>query len=280
MPQRSKAVKSQGLMLVTFICQAMQMTGQGRPIALLFALLMLSAGSAASPQPLQPGDYATADGWGELSLQATSAPAQLRFNLQTVTSDHVCSIEGLVETATGIGLPSDAQLAPGCTLQLRRTANGIQVDPLDDDAQTACRHYCGANGSYEGHYLAIAPACTWQALDTAKTSARAANTQAQRQQALARLSPLLTQCTPTLPLEQAVDLHAVVAGLHGADGNGRACRASMARYAEDASRSQDDLLADASPSWGRALSAAMAQVRQALAGCPATDGLEQAVPPG
>lgn len=268
MPQRNKAVKSQGLMLVAFICQGMQMTVPGRPLPLWFALLLLSAGSAASPQPLQPGDYATANGWGELRLETASAPAQLRFNLETVTSDHLCSIEGLAQADTGIALPSDAQHAPGCTLQLRPTANGVQVDALNDDAEAACRHYCGANGSYQGHYLAIAPACTWQALDTAKTSARAANTHAQRQQALARLSPLLMQCTPTLPLEQAVDLHAVVAGLHAADGNGRACRASMARYAEDASRRQDDLLADASPSWGRTLSAAMAQVRQTLSTCP------------
>lgn len=256
------------------------MTGQGKHIPFLFTLLMLSTGSAATQQPLQAGDYATADGWGELRLETASTPAQLTFNLQTVTSDHVCSFEGLADVDSGIALPSDARFAPGCTLQLRPTGNGVQIDPLDDDTEAACRNYCGANGSYEGHYLAIAPACTWQALKTAKATARTASSQAQRRQARARLSPLLEQCPPTLPLEQAVDLHALVAQLHAADGNGRACRATMARYAEDASRSQDDLLADASPSWGRALSAAMAQVRQALAGCPAADGLVQPVPTG
>lgn len=66
-----------------------------------------------------------------------------------------------------------------------------------------------------------------------------------------------------------MDLHAVVAQLHATDGNGRACRATMARYAEDASLDQDALLAGASPSRGRALSAAMAQVSQTLSTCPA-----------
>jgi len=134
-------------MLCPIHTQGMQMTDQGKRTAFLLALLMLCSGNAASQGPLQAGDLATAHGWGELRLGKARTPGQLTFDLQTVASDHVCHITGLADASTGMALPSDAELAPGCVLQLRAVADGVQVAAQDPAAEAACRYYCGTNGS-------------------------------------------------------------------------------------------------------------------------------------
>lgn len=235
--------------------------------ALALLLLLAGAGASAGDRPLQAGDYATAQGWGDLRLEPAGPAESLGFALETVSNEHVCSIVGQVDVATGIALPEDTDAAPGCVLHLQATANGVQVEPASPAAALACRHYCGSHGSYDGHYLAIPAACTWPALQAAKTAARAAGTALQRRDALATLSPLPGRCGATMNLEQRVDLHATLAGLHAANGNAPACRAALADYAPDAARSDEELTDGASPAWARAQVAAMAQVRQALARC-------------
>ena len=134
-------------MLCPIHTQGMQMSDQGKRTAFLLALLMLCSGNAASQGPLQAGDLATAHGWGKLRLGKARTPGQLTFDLQTVASDHVCHITGLADASTGMALPSDAELAPGCVLQLRAVADGVQVAAQDPAAEAACRYYCGTNGS-------------------------------------------------------------------------------------------------------------------------------------
>src|SRR3546814_6670047 len=112
-----------------------------------------------APAPARPeaGEYATEAVWGRLSI--TQAPdGGAAFMLSAESAGSGCSFSGRLQGNLATVFDGNA---PGqCALDLAATPAGIRVGTA---TAAACDTYCGSNGSYEGNYLRLAPACTPEA---------------------------------------------------------------------------------------------------------------------
>jgi len=201
------------------------------------------AASDRSPATAQipPGAYATESGWGQLSI-AQAPDGSATFALETESAGDGCSFAGQLQAyrATVYSGGSPAQ----CVFDLATTAEGIRIGTATADA---CDAYCGRNGSYEGDYRRLAPACVPSAIAQARERFKALYDREAHAEADEALAPVYRQCLGTLPMideggvrnDYALNRHKLK--------DDAGCLAALEKYRGDAARSDDEIAEGMAP---------------------------------
>lgn len=109
--------------------------------------------------------------------------------LSTENAGSGCSFPGRLQANLATAFHGNA---PGqCALDLAATPAGIRVEPA---TVAACDAYCGSNGSYQGDYLRLAPACTPDAIAKARERFKALYDDQAYAEADQALAPVYRQC--------------------------------------------------------------------------------------
>ncbi|WP_235872735.1 hypothetical protein [Pseudoxanthomonas winnipegensis] len=199
-----------------------------------------SEAKAEAGPALVPGHYVTEKGWGHLDI--VPSDRGLRFALETVTGEDICSLQGEIAGDRGTAAPERGE-AP-CVVRFKASVGGgIGVAPV---TATQCKTFCGYNGGFEGQYLSVPDTCSDAGLNAARQQFKNLYEAKQYKQALEVLSPVFAKCLPTLTWEQEGELRNDLAITQHHNGMDRQCLATLAPYAEDAAK-DDDAVMDAWP---------------------------------
>lgn len=160
----------------------------------LSLLAMATWQGFAQETPIQPGEYITDGGAGQLSI-SRSQVGELAFTIMRVGDNgHECAVDGKIGSSGRAALKTDDR-AGLCVVSLLPRHHGVDV--LIHTPQ-ACRFFCGARADFEGLYLKPAPGCD-------RASQREARAQFKRHydkrayvSAKAALEPLLSNCAQSL----------------------------------------------------------------------------------
>ncbi|MET0549686.1 MAG: hypothetical protein ABW002_10500 [Xanthomonas sp.] len=125
-----------------------------------------------------------------------------------------------------------------CTLQIAPNGHGLAVTAAAG-AESACREYCGGNGSFEGDYLEQDAACTPQAMQGTRKAFQAAYDRKDYAAAEAALAPLYRHCVAGLSFSEAGAIRNDYALTQHKRGDDAGCRQTLAPYRDDAKRSDD-----------------------------------------
>ncbi len=223
-----------------------------------------SAPAPAASQRLSAGTYATERGWGQLQLQARPGSTALQFHLETESSGAGCSLAGTLDDDLQSVKVDPAPGAAQCLLTLHPTPQGIEVGTRTVDA---CAAYCGSNGGFRGHYLAVTDACSTDNVAAALRKAAETTGPSSAAGTASRLDALQASCAATLSLTTIGDIRLAIAAAQHEAGNNDACRAALSPYAEDAGRSDDEMTDGMSPVAAEEYVALIASVRGALRMC-------------
>ncbi len=186
-----------------------------------------AATNAAAAAQVPAGHYATEPGWGQLTVQPDA-----RFTLETQNVDAGCSFSGMLHG-------TQAAVDDGtCTLQIAPKAGGVAV-MATAGAESACREYCGGNGSFAGDYLKQDAACTPQAMQGTRTAFQAAYDRKDYAGAEAALAPLYRDCVAAMSFGDAGAIRNDYALTQHKLGDDAGCRQTLAPYREDAKRGDD-----------------------------------------
>ncbi|CAD0298302.1 hypothetical protein ABQZ99_003345 [Xanthomonas hortorum pv. vitians] len=202
---------------------------------------------ASAPQPapisdnpaasvaLEPGEYITEKGWGHLLL--TSEKGSLRFSLESTTGQSVCFLEGVIDASQGIATndtgPTD------CRVQFANTAEGIEVA---SPTPVECKSLCGYNGGFEAPYLRAKEGCGRNALARTRAAFQQRYDRKDYKTALTTLSPVLTQCAPTLEWGEEGDIRNDLAITQYKNALYAQCLETLNAYAEDAAAEDDAVM--------------------------------------
>ncbi|MCW0377910.1 hypothetical protein NB697_000756 [Xanthomonas sacchari] len=181
----------------------------------------------AATAQVPPGHYATQPGWGQLTVQPDA-----RFILETQNVDAGCSFSGTLHG-------TQAAVDDGtCTLQFAPKADGVAVSATAG-AESACREYCGGNGSFAGDYLKQAATCTPEAMQRTRKAFQTSYDHKDYAGAEAALAPLYRDCVAALSFSDAGAIRNDYALTQHKLGDDAGCRQTLAPYQDDAKRSDD-----------------------------------------
>jgi hypothetical protein len=185
---------------------------------------------------ISPGEYSTDAGWGRLQINATKS-GKLDFSIESVSGEYYCSLAG--EIVNGNGLASSDSQGEQCVVEFHKKDNGLNVAPKTVDA---CRHFCGWNGGFEGHYLRVTDTCRAGSIEATRARFKVLYDARKYKSALAVLSPVLKECLPVLQWEDEGDVRNDIALTQYKNGLYSECLKTLDRYADDAKRSDDEVV--------------------------------------
>lgn len=227
-----------------------------------------SHAEAAAPQPtdsvnVSPGSYVTQAGWGQLRIHPSPGSGELRFQLETENSGYGCSMAGTIGSDPQSILVDRIAEGDQCSLTMQVVDDGIEVGTASPDA---CALHCGNNGSFKGTYLSVDDLCGADSVTAAIKTARSSDSPHTAAPAES-MDAVLRKCGQTLTYSTLADVRLAVAAARHRIGDNAHCLAALAPYAEDASRSDDDLTDGMSPSAADQTIAVMSSVREMLELC-------------
>lgn len=184
---------------------------------------------------LKAGEYITEKGWGHLTLRAQQGG--LHFSLDSTTGEDVCELGGTVQGDRGLTVVEGG--GEPCEVSFTRDARGVTVAALSAEQ---CKAFCGYNAEFEATYLQVAQECGRDVLAKARDSFRNLYDSKQYKAALATLSPALSACQSTLSWEEEGDIRNDVALAQHHNGQQAECRTTLAKYAEDAGKGDEEVV--------------------------------------
>lgn len=201
---------------------------------------LTSATQSAGGSALRAGEYITEKGWGHLRI--ANQQSGLMFSIESVTGEDMCTLDGTIRN--GQGVAADGSGSSACIVDFAEDDAGIDVSTR---TAAECRRFCGYNGGFEARYLEVKAGCGRNAIQKTRNSFKRLYDSKDYKSALATLSPVLTECLPTLDWEEEGDIRNDLAiaqyksGLHGQ------CLATLEQYAEDAGKGDDAVVDGWSP---------------------------------
>ena len=189
-------------------------------------------------EPAPAGHYATEEGWGQLSIRPASGGVEAFSITTNSTGTSGCELKGTLKR--GIGTARNGSQA--CSIRFRRIQDGVQL--VADSTSTACRDFCGANGSFEGEYRAILPLCTPTGVNKVRRAFSQDYKAKQYANSAMTLRSLLDRCTQVLDEFQLGAIRNDLALAQYKDGDRGACIATLEPYRNDANRQDDDIAKD------------------------------------
>jgi hypothetical protein len=184
---------------------------------------------------LHPGEYVTAKGWGHLQIEAQAGA--LTFSIQSVTGEDYCELEGTIDGKQGVAKADSGPTA--CIVELTNGPLGINVTA---STPAECKTLCGDNGSFEGDYRRVGDGCGRTDLAQTRATFQHLYDKGNYKEALAALSPVLSNCQPTLDWEEEGGIRNDLAITQFRNGLYTQCLATLDKYVEDADQDDDKVI--------------------------------------
>lgn len=196
---------------------------------------------AAEPA-LQPGDYVTERGWGNLSIVQDKSGA-LKFSIGAMGGNaHSCSLNGEIRD----GRATLEALDPGkpCVVTFKRAADGVAVDSVEPQL---CRYFCGMRADFEGKYLKTAPGCAPKPLARTREEFKRFYDRKDYATARAKLEPAFNVCAKTLDWLETGWMRNDLAITQFRLGDTAGCLRTLEPLAKDAAKSDAQIQSDFPP---------------------------------
>lgn len=170
-------------------------------VAVAGALLLSVRIEAATPVPVQPGEYVTEGGWGTLTVKRGKEGA-MSFSIEALAGNgHSCSLDGTIRDGVA-RLPALDEGKP-CVVEFRAKTIGtggklLGIEVQERSEPQLCRYFCGARADFNGAYLTPPRGCR---PSTIKDSRRAFIEAYQRKEyarAESWLAPLMVNCAQVI----------------------------------------------------------------------------------
>ena len=207
------------------------------------ATLNEQVATAAPQSPLQPGEYLTEKGWGQLTI-TQDKNAGLRFSIEAMGGNgHSCQLAGAIHDGKSI---PDEQDAGGeqCVVSFSAKGDNIEVTP---NSEAPCRYFCGMRASFDGLYLKPGKGCEPSALHQTREKFKKLYDKQAYAEARSTLQPLLQQCAPTLDWLEIDWIRNDLALTAYKLGDTAGCQALLQTVSVDANKTDDELHNDYPP---------------------------------
>ena len=202
-------------------------------IAMLSALPAQAAGQAAEAgKALQAGEYITDKGWGRLLIKEKGGA--LTFSLESTSGEDMCALDGAIDASQGVAKGSSGD--PDCKVKFASTPQGIDVSAA---TPKECKAFCGYNGDFEALYLRVKKGCSRDEVDRTRTAFKRLYDGKNYQAALTTLSPVVSNCLPTLEWEDEGAIRNDLAITQYKNGLYAQCLSTLDKYAVDAGKDDD-----------------------------------------
>ena len=188
-----------------------------------------------------PGNYIIEGGWGSLDIRR-DGEGPLRFSIETISPNaHLCSLEG--EIVDGVAaLPTDPG-EPDCVVRFTPYADGVRVE----GDGPACRYFCGARATFTANYRRPPPGCDDVSRRRARQAFQNHYDRKRYARALATLAPIARNCAGVLHWTESGRIANDIAITQHKLGQRDACLRTLAPFANDAARSDDEILNERLP---------------------------------
>ena len=206
-------------------------------ILLLSVTTSLNAGTT-DDDPVPAGNYATEEGWGQLTVRSGSAGAMTFSIMTNSTGTSGCALRGTLKRS--IGTARDGLRA--CSIHFKRNHDGVEL--VADPNSATCQELCGANGNFEGEYRAILPLCTPAGVSTARNAFMRDYKARNYSNSVLTLRSVLDHCAPVLDEFQRGAIRNDLALAQYKSGDQGACLATLEPYRADANRRDDEIEKD------------------------------------
>jgi hypothetical protein len=222
----------------------------------------LSATAAGQTGTLAPGEYLSERGWGQLVVKR-EPNARLTFAIEALGGNmHSCSLEG--EIRNGRATLEGDEKDNACVVSFTAKGADIEVKP-----NTSCRMYCGARAGFDAVYHRPAPGCGRAAMRRTRDEFKRLYDRKAYAEARAKIEPLVTGCGKTtwwlddgwLRNDLAITLYRL--------GDLEGCKRVLANLAEDAAKTDKDVLESFPPSDGESYLPIVRAARANLKVCSA-----------
>ena len=190
--------------------------------------------------PLQPGEYVTEKGWGRLQL--TKQGDTLLFSIASVMGEDGCTLSGEVED--GRGIANDDETPAACAISLSQSEEGIEISA---STPAECKGFCGYNAEFEGTYLTTKSGCSQNEIEQTRKAFKQLYDNKDYKPALAKLSPVLTNCLQTLEWEEEGGIRNDLAITQYKNGIYDECLETLDQYTEDAKKDDDSVVEQWTP---------------------------------
>lgn len=197
------------------------------------------AQESTTDSSLPPGEYITEKGWGRLHLTKKEI---LTFSIESTVGEDICSLSGEIKDGRGI---ADNESGPsGCVVSFTENGKGIDVSA---STPSECKQFCGYNGGFEATFIRINDGCGQNEIKRAREDFKNLYDSKSYKPALARLSPLLRDCLPTLEWEEEGSIRNDLAIVQYKNGQYDACLETLDQYAEDAKKDDSSVVEEWMP---------------------------------
>lgn len=207
---------------------------------------------------IPPGVYATSGGWGQLAIGASETGTV--FTLEAENAGDGCHFSGRMQGSRATVYDGDAPSQ--CVFEL-----GLERTTIDIAASAACDAYCGRNGSYEGRYIRLAPACEPEAVRQARDRFRSSYANGDYADADRALAPVYSQCLANLPMLDEAGVRNDFAVTRHKLGDDAGCLLALEKYRADAARSDDEITENMAPAVAGDYLSAIRTARTNIAMC-------------
>lgn len=201
---------------------------------IIAGLIATASMHAYAQSNIQPGIYISDGGYGTLKV-IKEKDNITKFDIGAMGANgHSCGIHGtVIKNIATVGDEPEMR----CIVKFKTTPNGINVEPASDE----CRGYCGMRASFDGEYLKVASNCLPSNIEKSRREFKKLYTEKKYDEALAKLEPVLNQCSNTLFWIETGwirnDLAVTYAKLQKFD----TCKKVLAPLKEDAKLNKDEL---------------------------------------
>lgn len=207
---------------------------------LLAALPLLCSAQTAT---MQPGKYVTEGGWGHLTIEPAKGGAQ-RFAIEALGGNmHSCTLDG--DIRNGKSLLDVGEPGKPCVVSFKLVGSNVQVS---NSTAEQCRQFCGMRAAFDGLYLTPAAGCDSPARRATRNKFKALYDKKAFDEARAVLQPVLANCASTMDRIALSSLRNDLAITQYHLGDFAACISTLAPLAEDASKTDAEVLNSYPPS--------------------------------
>lgn len=194
----------------------------------------------ASDRALQAGEYATEKGWGRLQLDRNGG--NLSFSIETLVGEDICALNGTIKGSRGIA--ADDTSPSACAVAFTQGKQGVEISA---STPAECKRFCGDNGGFDGVYLKVKDGCSQNEIQRTRDAFNQFYENEDFKPALAKLSPVLKECLPTLEWEEEGSIRNDLAIAQYRNGLYDECLRTLGPYAEDSSKDDDAVMEEWAP---------------------------------
>jgi len=202
---------------------------------LFISLLAIPFHSHAQNKAIQPGEYISEGGWGNLTV-TRNKQGGLSFEISSMGANgHTCNLSGDIRNGRAV-LEGSEESKP-CIVTFKPSGNGLNV--TDNDG--ACSYFCGVRAGFTNLYIKPQPACKPAAIQKTRDEFKKLYDRKAYSQARAKLEPVLKNCSELIHWTDMGWIQNDLAITLYKLGDYAGCRNTLRTLKEDAGKTDDEL---------------------------------------